>query len=121
MQINGKVAAIVGGASGMARSTAEMLAAKGAKVAICDLPTSAGADVAKEIGNGTTFHVIDVTDFEGSEAVLDAVVQAHGELHVLVNTAGRGVAQRPRSQEGPHPLDALRQVERKSPGLNSGQ
>src|SRR3546814_19501828 len=78
MQINGKVAAIVGGASGMARSTAEMLAAKGAKVAICDLPTSAGADVAKEIGNGTTFHEIDVTDFEGSEAVLDAVVQEHG-------------------------------------------
>ncbi|HEY9557249.1 MAG TPA: SDR family NAD(P)-dependent oxidoreductase [Acidimicrobiales bacterium] len=110
MQINGKVAAIVGGASGMARSTAEMLAAKGAKVAICDLPTSAGADVAKEIGNGTTFHEIDVTDFEGSEAVLDAVVQEHGELHVLVNTAGGGVAQRTLSKDGPHPLDAFRKV-----------
>src|SRR3546814_11614551 len=94
----------------MARSTAEMLAAKGAKVAICDLPTSAGADVAKEIGNGTTFHEIDVTDFEGSEAVLDAVVQEHGELHVLVNPAGGGVAQRTLSKDGPHPLDAFRKV-----------
>src|SRR3546814_15862224 len=105
MQINGKVAAIVGGASGMARSTAEMLAAKGAKVAICDLPTSAGADVAKEIGNGTTFHEIDVTDFDGSAAVLDAVVQKHGELHVLVNPPGGGVATRPPPTHGPPPPD----------------
>src|SRR3546814_19676711 len=107
-QTNGKVAAFVGGASGMARSTAEMLAAKGAKVAICDLPPSAGADVAKEIGNGTTFHDIDVTDFEGSEAVLDAVVQEPGELHVLVNTAGGGVAQRHLRHDGPAPLAPTR-------------
>lgn len=110
MEIQGKVAVIVGGASGMARSAAEMLAEKGAKIAICDLPSSAGAEVAAAIGNGATFHEMDVTDFEGVEAVLDDVVEQHGGMHVLINTAGGGVAMRTLSKEGPHALDAFRKV-----------
>ena len=43
MEIKGKKAVIVGGASGMARASAEMLSERGASVAILDLPTSAGA------------------------------------------------------------------------------
>jgi len=110
MEIEGKVAAIVGGASGMAKATAEMLVQRGGKVAICDLPTSAGAQVAQDLGGGTTFHELDVTDFDAAGIVLDEVVEAHGALHVLVNTAGGGVAIRTLSKEGPHPLDAFRKV-----------
>lgn len=110
MEIQGKVAAVVGGASGMAKATAEMLVQRGGKVAICDLPTSAGAQVAGELGAGTTFHELDVTDFDAAAIVLDEVVEAHGALHVLVNTAGGGVAMRTLSKEGPHPLDAFRKV-----------
>lgn len=110
MEIQGKVAAIVGGASGMAKATAEMLVQRGGTVAICDLPTSAGAQVAQELGGGTTFHELDVTDFDAAAIVLDEVVEAHGALHVLVNTAGGGVAMRTLSKEGPHPLDAFRKV-----------
>lgn len=110
MEIQGKVAAIVGGASGMAKATAELLVQQGGKVAICDLPTSAGAKVAEELGGGTTFHELDVTDFDAAAIVLDEVVEAHGALHVLVNTAGGGVAMRTLSKEGPHPLDAFRKV-----------
>ncbi len=110
MEIQGKVAAIVGGASGMAKATAEMLVQRGGKVAICDLPTSAGAQVAQELGGGTTFHELDVTDFDAAAIVLDEVVEAHGALHVLVNTAGGGVAMRTLSKEGPHDLDAFRKV-----------
>ena len=47
MEIKGKKAVVVGGASGMARASAEMLRDRGASVAILDLPTSRGADVAK--------------------------------------------------------------------------
>ncbi|HEU5084874.1 MAG TPA: SDR family NAD(P)-dependent oxidoreductase [Acidimicrobiales bacterium] len=110
MEIQGKVAAIVGGASGMAKATAEMLVQRGGNVAICDLPTSAGAQVAQELGGGTTFHELDVTDFDAAAIVLDEVVEAHGALHVLVNTAGGGVAMRTLSKEGPHPLDAFQKV-----------
>ena len=57
MEIKGKKAVIVGGASGMAKAAAELLRQKGADIAILDLPTSAGAEVAKELDG--TFHEVD--------------------------------------------------------------
>ena len=108
MQIDGKTAAVIGGASGMARSAAEMLAARGAKIAICDLESSDGAAVAESIGNGATFHPIDVLKFDEVEGVLDAVAEAHDGIHIAINTAGGGVARRTLSKEGPHPLEDFR-------------
>ncbi len=102
MEIAGKKAVVVGGASGMARASAEQLAAKGASVAILDREQSAGAEVAKALGG--TFHPLDVTDFEGAEIALREAVDALGGLHIAVNTAGGGIAKRTLSKEGPHPL-----------------
>ena len=50
MKIAGSVAVITGGASGLGRATAERLLAGGGKVALLDLPRSAGAEVAKSMG-----------------------------------------------------------------------
>ena len=108
MEIAGKKAVIVGGASGMARASAELLKAKGASVAILDLPTSAGAEVAKELGG--TFHPLDVTDEGEAEAALAEAVDALGGLHIAVNTAGGGVAKRTLAKDGPHPLADFRRV-----------
>jgi NAD(P)-dependent dehydrogenase (short-subunit alcohol dehydrogenase family) len=108
MDIKGKKAVIVGGASGMARASAEMLAERGASVAILDLPQSAGAEVASALSG--TFHPIDVTDFEGVELVLTEAVDALGGLHIAVNTAGGGAARRTLSKEGPHPLAEFQRV-----------
>ena len=108
MEIEGKKAVVVGGASGMARAAAEMLHERGATVAILDLATSAGADVAA--GLGGSFHPVDVTDFEGTELALAEAVETLGGLHIAVNTAGGGTAMRTLTRQGPHPLDAFRQV-----------
>lgn len=108
MEISGKKAVIVGGASGMAKASAEMLRERGADVAILDLPTSAGADVAKALGG--TFHEVDVTDEAQVEAALGAAVEALGGLHIAVNTAGGGVAKRTLAKDGPHPLADFRRV-----------
>jgi NAD(P)-dependent dehydrogenase (short-subunit alcohol dehydrogenase family) len=109
MEIAGKKAIVVGGASGMARSAAEMLVARGASVAVLDRPQSAGAEVADALGG--TFHPCDVTDSDGTEAAIDAAVEAlGGSLHVSVNTAGGGIGRRTLSKEGPHPLDEFRGV-----------
>jgi NAD(P)-dependent dehydrogenase (short-subunit alcohol dehydrogenase family) len=108
MDINGKKAVVVGGASGMARASAEMLRERGASVAILDLATSAGAEVAAALGG--TFHPVDVTDFEGVEVVLNESVEALGGLHIAVNTAGGGIAMRTLTKNGPHPLDDFRRV-----------
>ena len=108
MKIEGKKAVVVGGASGMAKATAEQLRERGASVAILDLATSAGTAVAEALGG--TFHPVDVTDFEGAELALQEAVEALGGLHIAVNTAGGGIAKRTLTKEGPHPLDDFRRV-----------
>ena len=108
MDPKGKKAIFVGGASGMARASAELLRERGADVAILDLPSSAGADVAK--GLGGSFHPVDVTDEAGVESALADAVSALGGLHIAVNTAGGGIAKRTLGKQGPHPLGEFRQV-----------
>jgi len=108
MEIEGKKAVVVGGASGMARASAEQLHKRGASIAILDLATSAGAEVAKTLGG--TFHPVDITDEVGVEEALAAAVSALGGLHIAVNTAGGGIAARTLGRDGPHPLADFRRV-----------
>jgi NAD(P)-dependent dehydrogenase (short-subunit alcohol dehydrogenase family) len=108
MEIKDKKVIVVGGASGMAKATAESLVGRGAAVAILDLPSSAGAEVAD--GLGGTFHACDVTDDAGVEAALGQAVDALGGLHVVVNTAGGGVQARTLGKDGPHSLEDFRGV-----------
>ncbi|WP_299559658.1 SDR family NAD(P)-dependent oxidoreductase [uncultured Mycolicibacterium sp.] len=108
MEIEGKKAVIVGGASGFGRATAEALAKRGASVAILDRPQSKGKEVADAIGG--SFFEVDVTDFAGTEQALGQAVDALGGLHIAVTTAGGGIAERTVKKDGPHNLDSFRQV-----------
>ncbi|MBW2385916.1 MAG: SDR family NAD(P)-dependent oxidoreductase [Deltaproteobacteria bacterium] len=110
MQIQDKVAVVVGGASGMARATAYELASAGAKIAIFDLPISEGAKVAADIGQGALFCPLDVTDAEAVESAIDRVMDELGAIHIGINVAGGGAAKRTVSRDGPHPLDEFRRV-----------
>src|ERR1700721_21703 len=84
-KVKDSAAVVVGGASGMGRAPAEQLAERGARVAVLDLPTSDGAGVGKELGAGTSFHPCDVTDSDGVETALGAVIEDLGALHLAVN------------------------------------
>lgn len=108
MDINGKKVIIVGGASGMGRATAELLAAGGADVAVLDREGSEGQQVAD--GFGGAFYPVDITDFDGTEKTLAAAVEGLGGLHVIVTTAGGGIAKRTLSKSGPHDLESFRAV-----------
>jgi NAD(P)-dependent dehydrogenase (short-subunit alcohol dehydrogenase family) len=85
MDITGASALVTGGASGLGLATARRLSAAGAAVTIVDLPTSAGAELAAELGG--SFAAADVTS---PEQVADAVqvAVASGPLRVVVNCAG---------------------------------
>ncbi|GAA0619870.1 SDR family NAD(P)-dependent oxidoreductase [Sporichthya brevicatena] len=87
MEIAGNSALVTGGASGLGLGTARALAKAGAKVTILDLPSSAGAEVAAEIGG--VFAPADVTDTAQVEAALDAA-EAQAPLRAVVHCAGRG-------------------------------
>lgn len=108
MEIDGKKAVVVGGASGMARAAAERLVERGAQVAVMDLPGSDGAEVAKRLGG--SFHPCDVTDHAATELVLAEAVEALGGLHISINTAGGAVAARTMGRKGPHPLEDFQRI-----------
>ena len=85
MRLTGTSALVTGGASGLGLATARRLAEAGSAVTIIDLPASAGAETAAELGG--SFAPADVTD---AEQVAAAVAQAaaSGPLRVVVNCAG---------------------------------
>ena len=102
MDINGKTAAVTGGASGLGEATARELAAAGAKVAIFDIQEERGQAVAGEIGG--LFCHCDVTDEKGTLAAFERAKAAHGPVRILVNCAGTGIAVKTTSRGAPHPL-----------------
>lgn len=85
--LDGKVALITGGASGIGAAIAALFAREGAAVAIADRNAALGATVAESL-EGATFHQIDVADEASVAAAVGAVEAAHGTIDILVNCAG---------------------------------
>ena len=108
METQGLRTIVVGGASGMARATATLLAEGGAKIAIFDLPTAPGQEVADELGGH--FFEVDITDEMGVETAVQNAADALGGVDAGVNVAGGGIARRTLSKNGPHPLGDFRGV-----------
>lgn len=104
MNINGVAAIVTGGASGLGKATAAMLAENGAKVAIFDLNKEAGEATAAEIGG--VYVSVNVADDASVAEGLDAAEKAHGVARILVNCAGIAPAIKTVGKENaPHPLD----------------
>jgi len=99
MEVSGKWVAVTGGASGLGRATAERLASAGARVAVLDLPGSAGAEVAATLGAGCRFFPADVTDDTAVAAAFQAML-AEGTVAAVVHCAGRGGSFRILDKEG---------------------
>jgi NAD(P)-dependent dehydrogenase (short-subunit alcohol dehydrogenase family) len=104
MNIQGKSALVTGGASGLGAATVRMLAARGAKVAIADVNEKTGNELAQELGGGVIFLKTDVTDPAQVAATVESAVKQHGGLHILVTTAGIGVAEKLLGKNGMHDL-----------------
>jgi NAD(P)-dependent dehydrogenase (short-subunit alcohol dehydrogenase family) len=119
-RLEGKVAVITGGASGMGLATVERFVEEGAAVVFCDLAPATHADlearigaekarmhhsrrkaggpndgytIAKRLGNGASFVPADVTDPVALAAVIDEAVTRYGGLDIMFNNAGIGGAE----------------------------
>jgi 3(or 17)beta-hydroxysteroid dehydrogenase len=87
-RVDGKVAIVTGGASGIGRGCARRLAAEGATVVIADRDEAGGAAVAHELGGRHAFLALDVTDEARWTKVVAETVERFGRLDILVNAAG---------------------------------
>jgi NAD(P)-dependent dehydrogenase (short-subunit alcohol dehydrogenase family) len=90
MNLQGKVALLTGGASGLGLAAANELASAGASIVIVDLSSSDGEIVAKELGERARFAAADVVNEEEVQQAVRTAVEELGGLHVVVNCAGVG-------------------------------
>lgn len=87
-RLDGKVAMVTGGASGLGAACARMMAAEGALVLVTDIDEARGEAVVADIGRQAAFQAHDVRDEKQWQAAVARAVAAFGALHVLVNSAG---------------------------------
>jgi NAD(P)-dependent dehydrogenase (short-subunit alcohol dehydrogenase family) len=110
MKLQGAVAMVTGGASGLGAATVRRLVVGGAKALIVDRDAERGEALAGELGDAVAFAQADVTD---PEQVAAAVARAGelGPLRIAVSCAGVGWAARTINREGkPHDLELFRTV-----------
>jgi NAD(P)-dependent dehydrogenase (short-subunit alcohol dehydrogenase family) len=88
LRLDGRVALVTGGGSGIGRATCHALAQAGAHVAVTDIDHAAAAKVAAEIGGEA--HRLDVADEALVRDAVAAIAARHGRLDILVNNAGLG-------------------------------
>jgi NAD(P)-dependent dehydrogenase (short-subunit alcohol dehydrogenase family) len=91
-ELPGKVAVVTGGAGGIGRATAELLAAEGASVVIADVDAERGREAAAQIGDAAAFRPTDVSDADEVQALVDFAVDRYGGLDIMFNNAGIGSA-----------------------------
>ena len=92
-RVKDKVAIVTGGASGLGKSSAILLAREGAKVIVTDLDVDQGNAVVLSIienGGEAIFIRQDVALEEDWKRVIDLTMKAYGKLHILANSAGIG-------------------------------
>ena len=88
-ELDGKVAVITGGGSGIGASLARACAAAGMRVVVVDVNEERAASVAAELSDGTAVaRAVDVSDADAVQALADFAFDTFGAVHLLCNNAG---------------------------------
>jgi 3-hydroxyacyl-CoA dehydrogenase/3-hydroxy-2-methylbutyryl-CoA dehydrogenase len=85
--LQGIVALVTGGASGLGKATVERIVRQGGRVILCDLPTSQGEAVASNASDKIIFAPTDVTSENDVQNALSMAKEKFGKLDVAVNCA----------------------------------
>ena len=110
MQLQNKGVLVTGGASGLGEACVRLLSQAGARVVIADLNEEGGTALARELGNSALFVKTNVVEEESTQAAVKAAIDTFGGLHVEINCAGIGIAERVLGKNGPHSLASFTRV-----------
>ncbi len=97
MRLQGKVALIIGGTTGIGRATARLFCKEGAKVVISGRTVKTGEETAAEIrkeGGDVTYISADATKASDVENLVRETVKKYGKIDILFNNAGTHIAKR---------------------------
>ena len=91
-ELEGKVAIITGGASGIGAATVRLFVKEGARVVIADMQRERGEALAKELGAAATFVSCEVRQEDQVKRAVDTATERWGRLDCIFNNAGFGGA-----------------------------
>ena len=94
-EVNGKVAIVTGGSSGIGFGTAERLVAEGADVVIADIDETRGEAAVKALGDHAAFKRTDVAQPDQVAGLVDFTTERFGRLDIMFNNAGISGARTP--------------------------
>lgn len=100
MQVEGSVALVTGGVSGLGFGAARRIVAMGGQVVMMDINEALGKTAQAELGDASRFIACDVSDSDAVAAAVDGASEAFDGIHILVNAAGVAPAQRLLSRDG---------------------
>nr|WP_299344987.1 SDR family NAD(P)-dependent oxidoreductase [Allomuricauda sp.] len=105
MNLKDKIVIVTGAGSGIGRATAKLFGTHGARVIVSDINQENAKAVADEIlladGKASVVRT-DVTQFDEVEALVNQIIEKHGQLDVMVNNAGIGGRQQARTADHTH-------------------
>ena len=86
---SGQVVLLVGAASGIGRSAAELILSRGATIVIADLDQAGLSSLQSDLGiNANQVKRVDMSDQKSIQALVANVISEHGQIDAVVNTAG---------------------------------
>jgi 3-hydroxyacyl-CoA dehydrogenase / 3-hydroxy-2-methylbutyryl-CoA dehydrogenase len=104
MKIEGCVALVTGGASGLGETCVRHIVGGGGKAAILDIDTEKGEKLARELSPNALFAYTDITKEESAQAAVNKTVEAFGKVSVAINCAGVVNPGKVFTKKGPMPL-----------------
>lgn len=110
MQIKRATAVVTGGASGLGEATVRNIVSHGGNAVIFDVQEEKGTSLAEELGAQVRFVKTDVTSEESVQAAVDQAIEDFGHIHMLINCAGIGAAEKTISKKGTHDLGSFSKV-----------
>jgi 3-hydroxyacyl-CoA dehydrogenase/3-hydroxy-2-methylbutyryl-CoA dehydrogenase len=100
LRIDGSVALVTGGVSGLGFGAATRIVEMGGRVVMMDINEERGKTAREELGDNSRFIVCDVTDPDNVRSAVEGAAGAFDGIHILVNAAGVATAQRVLSRDG---------------------
>jgi 3-hydroxyacyl-CoA dehydrogenase/3-hydroxy-2-methylbutyryl-CoA dehydrogenase len=110
MEVQGHIAVVTGGGSGLGEACVRNLVIDGGKVSIFDLAGERGEKVFSELGDGVIFYKTDVSNERDVQEAIDKTINTFGAIHIAVNCAGIGDSSKVLRKEGPMSMEHFTRV-----------